>query len=196
MRSARKKAQPKSNTLTLSSKFIDVPTKNDDVLNESTQSLNLCDEQKHIRLEHQVILNFPMLWSCRKNNYGRDYFIGTCFDSSKIAVSCATGIDFVEVSVLGVNDCEVVFKDTANGVNSRDELVRVSPVEHEMYNCQKITFKTPYSCCHLDMSFSPVAGDFLCILEISVFSSSMPSSMSTPVDKSKRRVRSNSDDKT
>lgn len=195
MRSARKKSQSKSNTLTLSSRFIDVPSKNVDVLNESTQSLNLCEEHKHIRLEHQVILNFPMLWSCHTSSMGRNYFIGTCFDCSKIAVSCSTGIDFVELLVLGVTDCEIICKDTTNTTNSRHELIHVTPNEHEVYDCQKVAFKTPYSCCQLDVAFCPVAGDFLCLLEISVFSSSMPSSMSTPVDKSKSRGRNHSDDK-
>ena len=183
MRSERKKARPQATTLTLSSKFVDAPSSaiSQNFQTESNQYISACNDCNHIKLEYEIPATFSATWERHRNSIGNDFYVGTSFENPQITVTCVSGIDFIDIAVLGVKMCHVICRESDCDKITRRELLTVKSKEHETLDCQKIVFQTPYSCCHVDLLFERNDEDFVCLLNVAAFSSSMPSSMSTPV---------------
>jgi hypothetical protein len=138
------------------------------------------------------------------------FHVSTAFCPTSLCIHCTSGADYFSLQCTGVSGLQVLFRDdlsesklshsttTEKGRrfsrNARTHVDEISipsqskatggdPCEERL---QEVSFGSPWPCCHVEVSFTGLAGLFISVLSVAVYGESLPSGLSTPIDIMKR----------
>mmetsp|Transcript_9560 Transcript_9560/g.14388 ORF Transcript_9560/g.14388 Transcript_9560/m.14388 type:complete len:213 (+) Transcript_9560:189-827(+) len=205
MRNSRLKIHktPCKSSLILSSKNISSSYQENSKNEKNEINGSSFDGTKLIRLDAVVNFATPGGWMRHLSAYDKQVYVATGFGMSTLLVSCSSVIEHVNITaicaaklVVQMKECETLLlpskseRSEKNGVECLE--IPVSNMDDSGdHFVQRIAFQLPQPCYEFNAMFQGTHGEFLTVLDVSCFSTSMPSSMSTPVDVRQQCARSN-----
>lgn len=167
---------------------------------------------KNINGKQMIKLNPDILylpagsWKEYPNRHCCDQYIyvSTTFSPTSMNITSTSGADYFSLQCIGVTEVKALFHDKVNqndtqpqSINhpfmKRDVRTHIENIDvpknykvvgdpyHETF--QEISFRSPWPCCHLEVSFVGQSGLFVSILQVAIYGESLPSGLSTPIKK-------------
>lgn len=106
--------------------------------------------------------------------------VATSFSTSSVHIASSTGVDVVSLSCAGIASAKVIIRDKNTSSSLKSYVIDIDDGSNP-YSRRDIIFKTPWSCCDIDVILQNDAEIFFAtVLKVSVFCETLPSSLSTP----------------
>lgn len=177
--------------------------------NDRLQSKTV-DGKRMIKLDPEIRFSPPGCWHTIPNFHAIERFIQvtTTFNATMMSIDCSSAADYFQLQCTGVESLRVKFREdmtdknmsqsmAMNGarrfsrnVRSHEDDIPISseykavgdPREEVL---QEFGFRSPWPCCHVEVHFVSVTGQFIAVLKTEVYGESLPSGLSTPIDTQK-----------
>lgn len=167
------------------------------------------DGKQMIKLD-PVISFLPLgSWKTYQNHHlpNRYFHISTSFNSTSLCIDSTSGADYFKLQCTGVVALKVLFReDLSESQNMSQSMSQSNPSRRFSRNVrthvddisiqpkhkvcgdpggetlQELAFRSPWPCCHVEVSFTGLGGQFISVLSVALYGETLPSGLSTPID--------------
>jgi len=150
-------------------------------------------DMKTFELEHVLKFHPPGAWQSKfgpRDGIPYEYHISTSFIKPGFTISCPGGVDLINIVCYGILSFKVLYSkegddDKAFGSGVVLSEIAVPPAVNGQR--QRVEVKTPYPAMKVEAVVDLQSDDFVAIFGVKAYSSSRPSSLSTPINEGKSR---------
>jgi hypothetical protein len=147
-------------------------------------------EMQHFETEKLLKFHPPGAWQskfCSSDGISYEYHLSTSFLKPGFTITCPTGIDGLKVVCFGICTFKVLYsKEDDEKFGSGVVLSEITVPPAENGQRQRVEVKTPWPCMKVEAVVDQQNEDFVAIFSVNVWSTSRPSSLSTPINEGKQ----------